>query len=724
MNRSLYLVLQRRGTGHGRRLSLLASATAAALATLAAPAHAQQAAAPAAPAASSAATGKTDDGVTQQIIITASKRSEKQREVAGNVSVVSGDELERRGALDQEDVFKLTPGVQFFKGGADNALISIRGVNSSPAAAFLGYVQAPVAVFIDDIPMTDPHYYMLSPDLSPFDLQRVEVLRGPQGTLFGSSSIGGVVRYVLNRPNLTSVEASVLGTVNSVSGGDSGHSVFAMANAPLINGQLALRAVLFDRQDGGYIDNPKLGLNNSNKLGQKGGRVMLDWKLTPGIVARGTFVNQQSKQEDTMSVSPDPKQLTSDVPLPVKRDTEFTIASVQLEAELGAGLKLTSITAHVEKEVDGFGSGATTSAIPTTTRNRTRSFTQELRIGTTDPAATVSYVAGLYLLEYEARQDLDARFANGSPYYTYGFNGKTQDVALFADGEWRITPAWSLGLGGRSYNSKLNFDYVTNIPIYAYSDAGAREHKEKGFLPKANVKYRFGENMAYGLVSRGYRNGGINDNPGATTYNPDKTWNYEVGLRLQLAKGLTLDTTAFYIDWKDLPVTLLDPLGNGYFANVGSAKSQGLEVQLNWSPAKDTTLSAGLAYTDAKTTTAFDSSDGNAAAGSRLPNTPKLQGAVQVSQRFAGPFETQGRASVAVSHQGERSGSLVYAGKAPAYTSADLRLEFARGSWTVAGFVNNASDVRGVASVVPRSDGVSYQLIRPRTLGLSLRYDL
>lgn len=165
-----------------------------------------------------------------KVVITAGKRRERQRDVAGTVSALQGGQLEQRGAQDQEDVFKLAPGVQLNKGDPDRALPTMRGVGTVTSTSALATQQGTTGLYIEDVPFTDPWAFVGSADLAPFDLERVEVLRGPQGALYGSASLGGAVAYVLNKPNPKATEFSVLGTVNSTSSGGPGYSIYSMAN--------------------------------------------------------------------------------------------------------------------------------------------------------------------------------------------------------------------------------------------------------------------------------------------------------------------------------------------------------------------------------------------------------------------------------------------------------------------------------------------------------------
>ena len=179
---------------------------------------------------------KSTENVVQElqpVIISSGKRLQKQRDVAGSVSALQGSALEAAGAHDQEDVFKMVPGVQLNKGDPNQSLPTIRGVGTVTNSAALSLQQSTTGVYIEDVPFTDPSAFIATADLSPFDLERVEILRGPHGALFGSASLGGAIRYLVNKPNLRSQEFSTMGSVGTVSNGGVDYSMYVMANLPL-----------------------------------------------------------------------------------------------------------------------------------------------------------------------------------------------------------------------------------------------------------------------------------------------------------------------------------------------------------------------------------------------------------------------------------------------------------------------------------------------------------
>jgi outer membrane receptor protein involved in Fe transport len=227
-------------------------------------------------------TPPTSEDESQRIVVTANKRSEKQRDVASSVSVISGSELERRGARDQEDFLKLTPGVQLNRGDPNNNGITIRGLSSQASPESGGGQQNPSGRYLEDVPLASPIGKGLVADILPFDLDRIEVLRGPQGALFGSGSLGGALRYVLAKPDMKSFGATVQLGQSSVSQGKTAPSLYGMVNVPL-NETAALRVVAFDRTSPGYIDNKSTKTLDANKVQQTGGRILFTVKMTSAM---------------------------------------------------------------------------------------------------------------------------------------------------------------------------------------------------------------------------------------------------------------------------------------------------------------------------------------------------------------------------------------------------------------------------------------------------------
>ena len=687
-------------------------------------------------------TPPTAEDELQRVVVTANKRSEKQSDVAGTVSVISGNDLERRGARDQEDFLKLTPGVQLNRGDPNNNGITIRGLSSQASPESGGGQQNPSGRYLEDVPLASPIGKGLVADILPFDLDRIEVLRGPQGALFGSGSLGGALRYVLAKPDMKSFGATAQVGVSRVSQGKTAPSLYGMVNVPL-NESAALRVVAFDRTSPGYIDNKGTMTKDANKTNQTGGRILFTVKPIKELTATLVTSTQKTSQDDFSYVFGDAKKLEHDNPTLGRGTSQFDFSSLTVDYDLGS-TTLTSITGHWKTKSNGVGDdtrlfGTLGMALPLVSRvnsGASESQSQELRLAS-KPGGNFSWVAGLF---YQTNKGNGAG-KQSDPSGAFGVvdlvdlmtKQKANESAVFFDGEYSLGGGWSASLGGRSYKTKTSFQQTgtvfggpSNSPVLAGGDEGT--------TPKASVKYRFNDNMWYALASKGYRYGGVNEGPPATPFKSDTLWNYETGVRLAPAPGVQLDLSAFLLDWTNAQFTYFAMNGALPFAgigNVGKARSTGLEAALRWKVSPVFDVAASLARIDAKTTQDVQTMAGRApvtiASGAQLPGTAKLQTALQGNYRFSGPFGTAGRFNVTHTHVGDRVIDLTAFYKAPAYDALDLGLSFNKDNWTMSAGLTNATDSRGIMNIQGTPDGnksfQQYYLQRPRTLDLSVRYD-
>ena len=727
-----------------RRRRALRWAALMAAPALAAPALAQTAPAPAASAATRAEArpeGRSTE--LDAVVITANKRAEKQREVAGTVSVLDGADLERRGARDQEDTLKLTPGVQFNKGDISSNTITIRGIGTTTSNEGGGGQQGTTGQYLEDVPLAAANGKGIVWDPITFDLDRIEVLRGPQGVLFGSGSLGGAIRYLFNKPNLTSFEASLKGEVAKASGGNTKPSEYAMVNVPFADGVAAVRVVAFDRRDPGYIDNLGTGHKDANDVHQSGGRVLVTVKPSRDLAATLVASTQDTKQGDTFSVSPDKGRLEHTAPNDSRRKVQNDFYSLTVDYNLGPAT-LTSIGGYWKNKTEALIDDTELFAsvgvvVPQVYRPQTsggHAVSQELRIAS-NPGGPLSWVAGVFY------QHSNGSFAGKQidPSALFGLanlvdltsEGRGSEKAAFADAEYAFGGGWSAGLGARYYRTAIEGSQSGTVfgGDSGYAPIGTTDH---GVTPKATVKYRFGENLWYALASKGYRYGGFNPPPTSSTFKSDSLWNYETGVRLAPAPGLKLDLTAFYLDWKDAQFTyffLQNGLPNSAIGNVGKARSMGLEATLRYKLSGSFDVGASAAYTDAKTSEDFSLLSGRRVvpvpSGSRLPGTTKLQTALDGNYRFAGPMESGGRASATYTHVGSRQLYLGDQKPADGYDTIDVGLSFTRQNWTIDAGIANLTNEKGVLSITGAPVGVGafaqYFLQRPRTFRLALRYD-
>jgi len=705
----------------------------------------------AAPAAGAGAPVRPAASEGQRIEVTASKRRQLQSDVAGTVTAVDGARLERLGSIDAEDVMKLAPGVQFNKGPADASLLSIRGISTNSNSGNQGFTQAPTGIYIEDVPFTDPFAFVSVPDLAPFDLDRIEVLRGPQGALFGSSSLGGAIRYLVNKPNTSQTEGSLLASYSSMSGGGSGWSTAAMGNLPLADGKAGLRLVLNSRKDPGFIDNIGTGVDNANTNRVDGGRALFTYRPNADFDVTAIYLRQRSRQDDGSAISsfdyetgegysltpPDRNEIKT--AFPQTAESTFDLGTVQLNANLG-GYRLTSLTGYQTKQRiqrDDFSRDFFDPAFPgdrwtSDVDLDTRTTTQEFRVAPVTPGA-VNWLVGVFYMDASVRRDQKVFYEprGAVPDLRFRRSGKATESALFADAEFSVTSQLTAAAGLRYYETDLSYDRITGV-----DDPGVPvpySSSENGTTPKVSVRYAFDPTLSvYALASKGYRFGGIS-NLGSSTegrpYKSDSLWNYEAGVRWTASSSLSLDASVFYIDWKDVQLAELytDPVTNRQFlvtGNIGQARSQGVELAGAWKPLSYLSLRGAVAYTDATTSGGLTIGGTPIADGTPLPGTARVQGSVEAVATFAGPLDSGGRFSAILAHTGERRAQIDSPMLLPAFSTLDLRLSFAWSHIEVSAFMANATNERGMSSGVDYfTTFTEFYPVRPRTAGVAVRYD-
>lgn len=750
------LSFRRRMQGH--RWSVLAASIAvgmSAMAQTSPPGESAPKSAPdgAATSGEGSTSGKAGTVELDRVEVTANKRTQVQGNVAGTVTVVDGAKLERLGAIDAEDVMKLTPGVQFNKGPADASLLSIRGIATNTNSGTQGFTQAPTGIYIEDVPFTDPFAFVSVPDLAPFDLWQVEVLRGPQGALYGSSSLGGAIRYLLAKPNTRQAEGSLLASYSIMTTGGTGWSTAAMANLPLADGTAGLRVVLNARKDPGFIDNIGTGVNDANTVRVDGGRAIFIWRPSADFDLTATYLRQTSNQADGSGISsfnyltgtgysltpPDTNVVMTAFPQPSK--STFDLGTVQFNANLGS-LRLTSLTGYqtkVRDQNDDFSRDFFDPAYPgdrwtSDLDLNSRTFSQELRLAPIE-AGAVNWLVGAFWMDSNVERDQQVFYEprGAVPDLRFRRFGTATEASLFADAEVRLTDKLMAAVGARYYRTTLEYDRIVGS-----TDPGTPttySTNDSGWTPKVSLRYAFDPQLStYVLASRGYRFGGISNlgsSPEGLPYKSDSLWNYEAGVRWMPSKEASINASVFYIDWSDVQIATLytDPADNRQYlvtSNLGKATSKGIELSGAWRPSAALSLGAAIAFTDATTSGSWPTPDGvTIADGTSLPGTANVQATVDATTYFGGPWDSFGRFSAVLAYTGERRAQIDSPMTLAAYTTLDLRLTFAWSQLEVSAFVSNATNTRGISSGIDWTSAyyTEFYPIRPRMGGIAVRYD-
>src|ERR1700722_11736237 len=268
-----------------------------------------------------------------EIVVTASKREQNQREVADSVTAFGGNELSRRGAQSFEDYIGSAPGVIFEQAIPDFSNVTIRGVGTTTSSPDQG--QGTTGIYLNDIPLTDPSYAVSILDVDTFDLQRVEVLRGPQGTLFGTATLGGAVNYIINPVDLeifdARLESSVSGTQHS---SNVGYTVKEALNLPIVTNVLGVRITAIKRFDPGYLDNIGTDQMDSNRNEDEEFRINTLWQVSPKVsVSFFSFYDSEDSPDQSYAI-PALGVLKRDTTIPEYWDFVTRISSLKVNADL------------------------------------------------------------------------------------------------------------------------------------------------------------------------------------------------------------------------------------------------------------------------------------------------------------------------------------------------------------------------------------------------------
>jgi len=360
-----------------------------------------------------------DDVALEEIIVTARKRTQALSNVPIAISAIGQSQIEAFGYTNLESWFRTTPSVSLVDGGAQRKQVVIRGIaiDHSVRADSLS------SIYLDETLVSGNLFGL---DLRIFDMERLEVLKGPQGTLFGGGSISGAVRYITNKPNTTEYQTNVALDLSKTDGADDpGWSVDAMVNVPLVEGVLGLRAVVYNADHAGYYHNDNLGLENQGQYDQTGGRLSLRWTPTETLSVTGTYFIDETDQDGWYRSSGDNWQaLNQDNRMQELLTADAEIISLNVEWDVGWAT-ITSATAQYDfealRKVDRTFLGVDLIYDPARLAvlddEDEEVFSQELRIvSAPDSFGNFDWIAGLYYSDRDTNQRVGDYIGIGDGY--------------------------------------------------------------------------------------------------------------------------------------------------------------------------------------------------------------------------------------------------------------------------------------------------------------------
>jgi outer membrane receptor protein involved in Fe transport len=738
-------------------------------------AQAQQPAAPAARQQQSPAETQTDQGA---IIVTAQKRPQVLIDVPQSVTVVTGATLEAQHANTFQDYLKLVPGLQLDQERPGEGRLILRGVNT-------GGVASTVGVYVDETPFGSSsglvNGAVLAGDFDTFDLNRIEVLRGPQGTLYGASSLSGVLRFVTNAPSTDALIVRGRVGLEAVDDGDLGHVANAAVNVPL-GRTLAFRASGSYRKDAGFIDS--IGTAGSdvekNINGSKvfGGRASLLFKPSDSASLRLTAVAQDIEADAPSSIEADPVTLR---PLRGLSQSQFVpqFSNLRYRIYNGTGVfdlgfaDLTASTSYLTQKqreridftfaLSGFLSAAL--GLPPNEffeaqDTNLKKFTQEIRFS--GQTRLVDWLVGGYYTDERGLIDQDFVAVEPGTLTPLGLpfllgaarvGSKYRELAGFANATIHLALRFDLDVGGRYSNNKQSAHQVSDgILAGGFNDFPVARSSENVFTYSIGPKYKPNRNTTlYARLAKGFRPGGPNVlPPGAPsefrTYDSDSVISYEAGMKAETADHrFSIDAAAFHIDWKNIQL-FASQSGFGFNANGSSAKSDGIEFTAAAQPVRGLDLSLNGAYTNARLTGPTPETVGGLE-GDQLPFTPKLSLGLNGDYHWRLGARTRAHVGASLRHLSRQTANydidfVTAFGRQRQirpYNVVDLLAGVDFGRLNVEAYVKNLGNSHGVTSTTaltvfgPSPDtgfplfpggAIGTGIIRPRTVGATLGFDL
>jgi outer membrane receptor protein involved in Fe transport len=654
----------------------------------------------------------------EEIIVTAQKRSQSLADIPMSVSVLSSELLERTQADNFQDLVALVPGLSITSSQRGVTRVTLRGINT-------GGVASTVGVYFDEVPFGSStglaNAATVSGDFDTFDVNRIEVLRGPQGTLYGASSLGGVMKYVPNQPNTEEFEARFQASAEDVKDGDMGYSFTGVVNIPASD-SFALRASGFYRSDEGFSDSignnpiptltdPNVNViegtrveDDLNSLDTYGGRVAALFQASDTFSVNLSAVLQNIESGGPDLVDADPSTLSPLNSSPVQSryqrafsDIEYRVYSANLDWDFGAA-SLQSITSDGSFEQNFQQDAAIASSLagvplssfltfvfddPTTPEiapllsailpqtTSTDKLTQEFRLVSKE-SDTFEWLVGAYYTDEESliSQTIDA-VAAGTEDVVEGLGGLAiasiestyEEIAVFANGTWHVTPDFELSFGARASSNDQSARQVTSGPLAGESDFTV-DSSEEPVTWSVSPRFQLNdESSVYMRIATGFRPGGPNVvNPAAPpttprSYDSDSLTSYEVGYKRTSSDGRYAVDAAAYFLDWKDIQLLANVDGFGVNTNGGSAESTGLEFTMSYIPTDGLTLSLNGAYTDAELTEDTDPIVGGAD-GDPLPFVPEWSYGLSADYEWAVMGDSTAYVGGNLGYTGERPAAL------------------------------------------------------------------
>jgi iron complex outermembrane receptor protein len=715
-----------------------------------------------------------------EVIVTATKRETVAQDTPISMTVIGADALQTTHADNFTEFASLVPGLTATDVGPGQKRYALRGLQSPG--------EPEVALYYDEIPISGLPGGSLDtgasqPDIKLWDMDRIEVLRGPEGTLYGNGSEGGAIRIISKRPDLTKFEAAtqVIGAVTD--GGAGSYGVNLMANVPLIEDKLAIRVALYDRDEGGYIDAiprsdihlPQISANNINNERTRGGRASLSFQLAENWNVTGIAYYQRLMTGSSFETYPEfstPSDrfvsaafvqtpwLDESHMFNLISNTEFSWATLTVTGSYQ--LRKASQNQDTTRFLLSM-NNCTVFTINTTCFGppivpadsaqfeRVSAWSGEARLVSKTPGPFQWAVGSAFQDAKTFRYGQVAK-VNASGYIQYDaltgnvldrfFARQNDDVfdqySFFANGSYQITPTMRTDVGLRWFHSDRSDQQVILQQFFPGQPKGSepfQEFKEGVLFKSFELSYAIAPHaLTYVEASQGFRAGGPNYPGGFTLsappYRADSVWDYEIGAKVGFFdKRVRWNTALFDIEWSNLQVLVPTSLFS-YITNAGSARSNGFETELDAQVMRHLDVIAGLTYNNARLVGSQPASSNPSAqlrAGDKLAGVPQWTG--RVGLLCATPFGSRYNATARIDLSYESGRSSLVTPQNPAYFASggyaltNLHFNFDRNDgWGISMDVGNLFNRFAVLSVQAEDSNLieTQTPARPRTISLGI----
>jgi iron complex outermembrane recepter protein len=673
-----------------------------------------------------------------EVVVTATKRLAALDRLPAGVSAISRDQIAATRAVDVGQTVGQLAGVLTTNLGPGRDKLLIRGLSDG---AFTGRTRSTVGTYLDDAPI---NYNAPDPDLRLADVERIEIVRGPQGALYGSGAIAGIYRIVTAKPDLDALEGGLVAGVSTTKGGDTSHELEGYLNLPLVRDRAALRLVAYQDIQGGYLDDINLRIANVDQTRRDGGRLALRLALSEAWRLDALAATQHLRSNDTQYVTPSATGGITSAQranrIREAHNNDFSYGGITANGTFDWG-SLTSSISYVHHvfssqydasaALDIFGARSTDLGVYTEA-TRSNMLVQDLVVRSPD-VGPVSWLVGAYAARTRERSPSTLRIlspANDATAYQENRQDRLAEYALYGEGGLTLGRGWSVLAGARVFESRITTtaQIMVNPPFVPRSFDQSRTFE--GVSPKVSIQHQSADgDLIYALISEGYRPGGFNSSglfpirASRTTYRPDSLRNYELGMKFRrFDRRLTVRAAAYYGDWSDVQTDQYRASGLQFTANVGDARIVGLEAEASYEWASGFTLQANGLISNAKVRNPnFDFAN---RVSTDLPGVPETSaGLLAVYQRpLFNDFDVRLVAEASYVGRTSLSFDAALTPRTDPYLRFALAAELAFQAWRVSAYVNNPLNNKAdtFAYGNPFSFGQVRQVTpqRPRSMGL------